>query len=144
MGESALRVLIVDDEAPARRRLRELLDDCTGVLALSGFVTPFARPQGVPPTRSSAGASPSRPVRLVPGGGALYVKPHDVRTGAGGAMNHATRVYDSVFELLPSEENSPAPWPVNGVHVVTPLMALWWPLPGPLAVAAWLSRPLST
>ena len=36
MGESALRVLIVDDEAPARRRLRELLDDCTGVLALSG------------------------------------------------------------------------------------------------------------
>ena len=35
MGESALRVLIVDDEAPARRRLRELLDDCTGVLALS-------------------------------------------------------------------------------------------------------------
>ena len=35
MGETALRVLIVDDEAPARRRLRELLDDCTAALPLS-------------------------------------------------------------------------------------------------------------
>src|SRR6202008_4972336 len=33
--DSPLRVLIVDDEAPARRRLRELLDDCTGALPLS-------------------------------------------------------------------------------------------------------------
>src|SRR6187401_123610 len=35
VAENALRVLIVDDEAPARRRLRELLDDCTGALPLS-------------------------------------------------------------------------------------------------------------
>ena len=35
MVEGGLRVLIVDDEAPARRRLRELLDDCTGALPLS-------------------------------------------------------------------------------------------------------------
>ena len=35
MADNALRVLIVDDEAPARHRLRELLDDCTGVLPLS-------------------------------------------------------------------------------------------------------------
>ena len=35
MVDSPLRVLIVDDEAPARRRLRELLDDCTGALPLS-------------------------------------------------------------------------------------------------------------
>ncbi len=35
MGESPLRVLIVDDESPARRRLRELLDDCTGALPLA-------------------------------------------------------------------------------------------------------------
>jgi len=35
MAEAALRVLIVDDEAPARRRLRELLDDCAGALPLS-------------------------------------------------------------------------------------------------------------
>ena len=34
MAEPALRILIVDDEAPARRRLRELLDDCTGALPL--------------------------------------------------------------------------------------------------------------
>jgi hypothetical protein len=33
---------------------------------------------------------------------------------------------------------------VNGVQVVTPLIALWWPLPGPDEVAAWLSKPLST
>lgn len=35
MGEAPLRVMIVDDEAPARRRLRELLDDCTGALPLA-------------------------------------------------------------------------------------------------------------
>ena len=35
MADNALRVLIVDDEAPARRRLRELLDDCTAALPLS-------------------------------------------------------------------------------------------------------------
>ncbi len=35
MAEAPLRVLIVDDEAPARRRLRELLDDCAAVLPLS-------------------------------------------------------------------------------------------------------------
>ena len=35
MSDNALRVLIVDDEAPARRRLRELLDDCAGAMPLS-------------------------------------------------------------------------------------------------------------
>ena len=35
MVESPLRVLIVDDEAPARHRLRELLDDCAAVLPIS-------------------------------------------------------------------------------------------------------------
>src|SRR5437660_94155 len=35
VGETALRILIVDDEAPARRRLRELLDDCMCALPLS-------------------------------------------------------------------------------------------------------------
>lgn len=35
MAESALRVLIVDDEAPARRRLRDLLDDCSAALPIS-------------------------------------------------------------------------------------------------------------
>ena len=35
MAEPPLRVMIVDDEAPARRRLRELLDDCTGALPLA-------------------------------------------------------------------------------------------------------------
>jgi len=30
-----LRILIVDDEAPARRRLRELLDDCSAALPLT-------------------------------------------------------------------------------------------------------------
>jgi len=35
MVETPLRVLIVDDEAPARRRLRELLDDCAGALPLT-------------------------------------------------------------------------------------------------------------
>jgi two-component system response regulator AlgR len=35
MSESPLRVLIVDDEVPARRRLRELLDDCAGALPLA-------------------------------------------------------------------------------------------------------------
>ena len=34
MADAPLRVLIVDDEAPARRRLRELLDDCTSAVPL--------------------------------------------------------------------------------------------------------------
>ncbi len=34
MAEPMLRVLVVDDEAPARRRLRDLLDDCGGALPL--------------------------------------------------------------------------------------------------------------
>ena len=34
MSEAPLKVLIVDDEAPARRRLRELLDDCTSAVPL--------------------------------------------------------------------------------------------------------------
>ncbi len=34
MSEAPLRIVLVDDEAPARRRLRELLDDCTGALPL--------------------------------------------------------------------------------------------------------------
>lgn len=34
MSEAPLRVVLVDDEAPARRRLRELLDDCTVALPL--------------------------------------------------------------------------------------------------------------
>ncbi len=35
MVEAPLRVLVVDDEAPARRRLRELLDDCAGAMPLA-------------------------------------------------------------------------------------------------------------
>jgi two-component system response regulator AlgR len=35
VAEPPLRVLIVDDEAPARRRLRELLDDCAPQLPLT-------------------------------------------------------------------------------------------------------------
>jgi two-component system, LytTR family, response regulator AlgR len=35
MVEAPLRVLIVDDEAPARHRLRELLDDCAGAMPLA-------------------------------------------------------------------------------------------------------------
>jgi two-component system, LytTR family, response regulator AlgR len=35
MVDSPLRVLIVDDEAPSRRRLRELLDDCAGAMPLA-------------------------------------------------------------------------------------------------------------
>jgi two-component system, LytTR family, response regulator AlgR len=34
MSDSPLRILVVDDEAPARRRLRELLDDCARALPL--------------------------------------------------------------------------------------------------------------
>jgi two-component system, LytTR family, response regulator AlgR len=34
MTDAPLRILIVDDEAPARRRLRQLLDDCAEVLPL--------------------------------------------------------------------------------------------------------------
>ena len=34
MSDAPLKVLIVDDEAPARRRLRELLDDCTSAVPL--------------------------------------------------------------------------------------------------------------
>lgn len=35
MGEVPLRVLVVDDETPARRRLRDLLDDCSAALPLA-------------------------------------------------------------------------------------------------------------
>jgi two-component system response regulator AlgR len=35
MAEPPLRVLIVDDEGPARHRLRELLDDCAAVLPIA-------------------------------------------------------------------------------------------------------------
>jgi two-component system, LytTR family, response regulator AlgR len=35
MTGGALRVLIVDDEAPARSRMRDLLSDCTGILELA-------------------------------------------------------------------------------------------------------------
>jgi two-component system response regulator AlgR len=35
MNGQPLRVLVVDDEAPARRRLRELLDDCSAALPLT-------------------------------------------------------------------------------------------------------------
>jgi len=35
MVDPPLRVLIVDDEAPSRRRLRELLDDCAGAMPLA-------------------------------------------------------------------------------------------------------------
>lgn len=35
VNEAPLRVLVVDDEAPARHRLRELLDDCGEVLPLA-------------------------------------------------------------------------------------------------------------
>jgi two-component system response regulator AlgR len=34
MTDAPLRIVLVDDEAPARRRLRELLDDCTAALPL--------------------------------------------------------------------------------------------------------------
>ena len=34
MSDTPLKILVVDDEAPARRRLRELLDDCAGALPL--------------------------------------------------------------------------------------------------------------
>jgi two-component system response regulator AlgR len=34
MGDAPLKIVVVDDEAPARRRLRELLDDCTGAFPL--------------------------------------------------------------------------------------------------------------
>jgi len=35
MAEPALRVLVVDDEAPARRRMRDLFDDCAAALPLA-------------------------------------------------------------------------------------------------------------
>jgi two-component system response regulator AlgR len=35
MTDARLRVLIVDDEAPARRRLHQLLDDCAGAFPLT-------------------------------------------------------------------------------------------------------------
>jgi two-component system response regulator AlgR len=34
VSETPLKILVVDDEAPARRRLRELLDDCAAALPL--------------------------------------------------------------------------------------------------------------
>src|SRR5258708_2958925 len=34
VSDAPLKVVVVDDEAPARRRLRELLDDCAGALPL--------------------------------------------------------------------------------------------------------------
>ncbi|HEV2979586.1 MAG TPA: LytTR family DNA-binding domain-containing protein [Casimicrobiaceae bacterium] len=35
MLDAPLKILVVDDEAPARRRLRELLEDCAGALPLA-------------------------------------------------------------------------------------------------------------
>jgi len=35
MADGPLRVLVVDDEMPARRRLRDLLDDCCGAVPLA-------------------------------------------------------------------------------------------------------------
>jgi two-component system, LytTR family, response regulator AlgR len=35
MGDGPLRILVVDDEAPSRRRLRDLLEDCGGSLPLT-------------------------------------------------------------------------------------------------------------
>jgi two-component system response regulator AlgR len=35
MGDAPLRILIVDDEAPSRRRLRDLLEDCAASLPLT-------------------------------------------------------------------------------------------------------------
>ena len=35
MADAPLRVMVVDDEAPARRRLRELLDDCSDAMPLA-------------------------------------------------------------------------------------------------------------
>lgn len=35
MSDAPLRILVVDDEAPARRRLRQQLDDCAGALPLT-------------------------------------------------------------------------------------------------------------
>lgn len=35
MAEPPLRILVVDDEAPARRRMRDLLDDCSAALPLA-------------------------------------------------------------------------------------------------------------
>ena len=34
MPDAPLKILVVDDEGPARRRLRELLDDCASALPL--------------------------------------------------------------------------------------------------------------
>ena len=48
MSESkALRVVIVDDEAPARSRLRELLADCAGELALTVAGEAASGPQAI-------------------------------------------------------------------------------------------------
>jgi len=58
MTEAPLRIVLVDDEAPARRRLRELLDDCTGALPLlvvgEGSISLMPRPfqSYVPPNRT--------------------------------------------------------------------------------------------
>ena len=58
MADAPLRVLIVDDEAPARRRLRELLDDCAGALPLSLVGEAAQRSRGArPPAHGRAPTS---------------------------------------------------------------------------------------
>ena len=53
MADAPLRVLIVDDEAPARRRLRELLDDCAGALPLVGRRRSRERARGARPAAAA-------------------------------------------------------------------------------------------
>ena len=55
MPDALLKVLIVDDEAPARRRLRELLDDCTGAVPLRVIGEAGERARGAEPARQHAG-----------------------------------------------------------------------------------------
>src|SRR5258708_22808634 len=43
-----------------------------------------------------------------------------------------------------STEGPPAPRPVKPVQLTTPLIDLWWPLPGPATDAAGLSSPVIT
>ena len=49
VADAPLRVLIVDDEAPARRRLRDLLDDCAAALPLAVVGEARQRPRGARP-----------------------------------------------------------------------------------------------